>query len=107
VAVECVGAEASIRTAIAATRKGGMVTLVGNMAPQVGFPLQEVVTRQVRVQGSCASCGEYPAVIELLSRGAIRVDALITAVAPLTEGVTWFDRLYRREPNLMKVILRP
>ena len=107
VAVECVGAEASIRTAIAVTRKGGMVTLVGNMAPQVAFPLQEVVTRQVRVQGSCASCGEYPAVIELLSQGAIRVDALITAVAPLAEGVGWFDRLYRREPNLMKVILRP
>lgn len=107
VAVECVGADAPVRAAIAATRKGGAVTLVGNVAPQVGFPLQEVVTRQLRVQGSCASCGEYPAVIDLLARGLIRVDALITAVAPLAEGAAWFDRLYRREPDLMKVILRP
>jgi threonine dehydrogenase-like Zn-dependent dehydrogenase len=66
-----------------------------------------VVTRQIRLQGSCASSGEYPAVIDLLSRGAIRVDPLISAVAPLAEGPAWFERLYRREPGLMKVILRP
>jgi threonine dehydrogenase-like Zn-dependent dehydrogenase len=80
---------------------------VGNVAPAVEIGLQSVVTRQIRLQGSCASSGEYPAVIELMSRGAIRVDSLISAVAPLHEGPLWFDRLYRREGNLFKVILRP
>jgi L-iditol 2-dehydrogenase len=42
-----------------------------------------------------------------MSKGAIRVDPLISAVAPLSEGPAWFERLYRREPNLMKVILKP
>ena len=107
IAVECVGAEAPIRTAIASVRKGGAVTLVGNVTPQVSIPLQEVVTRQIRLQGSCASNGEYPAVIALLASGAIRVDPLISAVAPLTDGPHWFDRLYRKEPGLMKVILKP
>jgi L-iditol 2-dehydrogenase len=107
VAVECVGAEPPIRTAIASVRKGGAVTLVGNVTPQVSIPLQEVVTRQIRLQGSCASNGEYPAAIALMASGALRVDPLISAVAPLTEGAQWFDRLYRREPGLMKVILRP
>ena len=107
VAIECVGATDPIRTAIACVRKGGAVTLVGNLAPNIDLPLQSVVTRQIRVQGSCASCGEYPASIELMSRGAIRVDPLISAVAPLNEGPSWFDRLYRHEPNLMKVILKP
>ena len=106
-AVECVGATDPIRTAIACTRKGGAVTLVGNVAPTVELPLQEVVTRQIRLQGSCASSGEYPKCIELLASGAIKVDSLISAVAPLAEGPQWFDRLYRREGNLMKVILRP
>jgi L-iditol 2-dehydrogenase len=32
---------------------------------------------------------------------------LISAVAPLTEGPAWFDRLYAREKRLMKVILVP
>jgi L-iditol 2-dehydrogenase len=107
VAVECVGASQPVRTAIACVRKGGSVTLVGNVSPSVDLPLQTVVTRQLRLQGSCASSGEYPEVIELLSTGAIRVDPLISAVAPLAEGAAWFDRLYRKESNLMKVILRP
>jgi L-iditol 2-dehydrogenase len=107
VALECVGATDPIRTAIAAVRKGGAVTLVGNVAPDINLPLQSVVTRQIRLQGSCASNGEYPACIALLSAGAIQVGPLISAVAPLEEGPSWFDRLYRHEPNLMKVILRP
>jgi L-iditol 2-dehydrogenase len=107
VALECVGATDPIGTAIAAVRKGGAVTLVGNVAPDINLPLQSVVTRQIRLQGSCASNGEYPACIALLSAGAIQVGPLISAVAPLEEGPSWFDRLYRHEPNLMKVILRP
>ena len=106
-AIECVGATDPVRTAIASVRKGGAVTLVGNIAPTIDLPLQAVVTRQIRVQGSCASCGEYPASIDLMAKGAIRVDPLISAVAPLAEGPAWFGRLYRHEPGLMKVILKP
>jgi L-iditol 2-dehydrogenase len=107
VVIECVGANDSVQTAIGCARKGGAVTLVGNFAPKVELPLQVIVTRQIRLQGSCASSGEYPAVIELMARGIIRVDSLISAVAPLKEGAEWFGKLYRREGNLMKVILQP
>lgn len=107
VAVEAVGATQPIQTAIASVRKGGAVTLIGNVTPTVDLPLQSVVTRQIRLIGSCASAGEYPACIELLARGAIRVEPMITARASLDQGVEWFERLYSREPNLMKVILEP
>jgi L-iditol 2-dehydrogenase len=106
-ALEAVGASDPIRTAIACVRKGGAVTLIGNVTPQIELPLQSVVTRQIRLQGSCASSGEYPACIELLSSGAIRVDAMISARSPLEDAPRWFDRLYRHEPNLMKVIVQP
>ena len=107
VAIECVGATDPVRTAIAAVHKGGAVTLVGNVTPDIDLPLQSVVTRQIRLQGSCASNGEYPACIALMASGAIQVDPLISAVAPLQDGPAWFDRLYRHEAGLMKVILRP
>lgn len=107
VAIEVVGATAPIATAIASLRKGGSVTLVGNVSPKVELPLQAIVTRQIRVQGSCASSGEYPACIDLLARGAIKVDPIISAQAPLADGPSWFARLYAHEPNLMKVILKP
>lgn len=105
--VEAVGKTESIATSIDCVRKGGTVVLVGNITPEVKIPLQKVVSRQLRLQGSCASAGEYPRAIELMSRGEIQVKPLITAVAPLAEGPQWFERLYAREPNLMKVVLTP
>ena len=104
---EAVGATDPIRTAIGCVRKGGTVTLIGNIRPQIDLPLQPVVTRQIRLQGSCASSGEYPECIALMGRGAINVSPMLTAKAPLEEGARWFDRLYSHEPNVMKVVLEP
>jgi L-iditol 2-dehydrogenase len=107
IAMEVVGVQKSVRTAIDSVRRGGTVTLVGNLAPLVEIPLQAVVTRQLRLLGSCASAGEYRECIHLMDTGAINVDPLISALAPLSEGAEWFNRLYAREPGLMKVILQP
>src|SRR5271170_4039980 len=82
VVLEAVGRNETIAAAIDCARKGGKVTLIGNIAPEVSMPLQKVVTRQIRLQGSCASAGEYPEAMELVSTGKIRVGPLITAIAP-------------------------
>lgn len=106
-ALEVVGHQQTVNDAIAAVRKGGAVTLVGNLSPKIEFPLQSVVTREITVQGSCASQGEYPECIRLLESGAIRVEPLITAKATLAEGPEWFARLYRGVPGAMKVLVCP
>src|SRR5207247_10786944 len=105
--IEAVGNSDTVNLAIDSVRKGGRVTLVGNISPTATLPLQKVVARQILLQGSCASAGEYPRAIELVASGAIQVKPLITAVAPLTEGPAWFERLHAREPNLMKIVLTP
>src|SRR5947209_231793 len=107
VALEAVGSTPTVKSAIENVRKGGHVTLIGNVTPNVEIPLQAVVSRELTLQGSAASSGEYPRCIELLASGAIQVDKLITAVAPLEQGAEWFERLHSREPNLMKVVLTP
>ncbi|MEM6470359.1 MAG: galactitol-1-phosphate 5-dehydrogenase [Planctomycetota bacterium] len=107
VAFEVVGATQTIETAIESVRKGGTVTLVGNLAPRVEVGLQAIVTRELSLLGSCASNGEYPECIELLRTGAIKVAPLITATAALDEGPEWFERLYAGEKGAMKVILQP
>src|ERR1700677_393257 len=86
IAVEVVGVQKSIVAAIENVRRGGTVTLVGNLAPAVEIPLQTVVTRQLKLQGSCASAGEYRECIRLMDSGAINVDPLMSAIAPLSEG---------------------
>ena len=106
-AFEAVGIEATVGLAVRCVRKGGAVTLVGNVAPQVELPLQMVVTRELTLSGTCASAGEYPACLDMMARKAIDPAPLLGTVAPLADGASWFDRLYRKEPGLLKVVLAP
>jgi len=107
IAIEAVGTTTTVKSAIEGVRKGGIVTLIGNLSKEVELPLQSVVTRQIRLQGSCAIAGEYPEVLKLIGEGKVNVGAMLSATAPLSEGAEWFDRLYKKEPGLMKVVLNP
>jgi len=69
--------------------------------------LQKVVTSEINVKGSCAICGEYEIVLDMIAGGALKVDDMISAVAPLSEGAEWFHKLYNKENNYNKVILTP
>jgi L-iditol 2-dehydrogenase len=107
IAFEVVGIGPTLQSAIASLKKGGSLTLVGNLKPTVDFPLQSVVTRQISLYGSCASAGEYQDCLDLIESGKVDVDSFISAVPPLSEGASWFERLHAGEPGLMKVILKP
>lgn len=106
-AVEAVGITPTIDLAVNAVRKGGKVALVGNLSPRIDLPLQAVVTRQITLYGSCASAGEYPACLDMIASGRVKVDEMISAVVPLADAAGWFERLYRGEPGLKKVIVTP
>ena len=104
---EVVGAAAPLDLAIRSVRKGGQVVLIGNLQPNTPFPLQEVVTRQITIKGSCSCAGEYPEAIRRIQVGSIQVEPLLSAVAPLAEGAGWFKRLYDNKEGLLKVVLQP
>jgi len=107
ISFEAVGKSESVNIAIDVLRKGGKTVLIGNISPKVEFPLQKVVTRELKVLGSCAIRGEYDVVLSLMETGMISVDDQISAVAPLSEGAIWFNKLYRKEEELNKIILVP
>jgi L-iditol 2-dehydrogenase len=107
VAFEVVGISETVNLSIESVRRGATVTLVGNLSPTTEIPLQKVVTQQIRLQGSCAICGEYPAVLDMIARGEVNVEAILSAEAPLSEGAEWFRRLYNKESGLIKVVLKP
>jgi L-iditol 2-dehydrogenase len=77
------------------------------LAPEINFPLQSVVTRELSVLGSCASAGEYSLALEAVASGKIKVDPIISAVADLKDGASWFDRLRNNNEGLLKVVLQP
>jgi L-iditol 2-dehydrogenase len=106
-AFEVVGLGATVDLAVNCVRKGGTVTLIGNVAPRVELPLQTVVTREISLIGSCASAGEYPACLDLIASGKINVTEFVSGTAPLGEGARWFERLRAGEKGLMKILLKP
>ncbi|MEO6004122.1 MAG: galactitol-1-phosphate 5-dehydrogenase [Opitutus sp.] len=107
-AFEVVGVSATLNLALTTLRRGGRAVLVGNLAPKTDFPLQAVVTREITLFGSCGSAGEYPLCLDLVARGVIRVQPIISAVAKLESGPAWFEKLSGKEGGQhMKVILTP
>jgi len=101
------GTNDSFNTSVNSVRKGGTLVLVGNFTPVVEFPLQKVVTGELKILGSCAICGEYETVLEYMKTGKITVHDQIGQVAPLSEGAYWFDRLHNKKDIQGKVILVP
>lgn len=106
-AIEAVGITATVDVAIRSVRKGGTVTLVGNMAPSVDIPLQVLVMREITLHGSCGSQLDFPESIDLIASGKVNVDPMISARITLDHTKEYFDRLYKQEAGLMKVIVCP
>jgi L-iditol 2-dehydrogenase len=110
VSFEVVGYTPTLNLAINVLKRGGACVLVGNLSPKTqDFPMQAVVTKELSLLGSCASTGvDYPLCLDLIARGVISVQPMIEAVAPLSEGATWFEKLSAKDGGkYMKVLLAP
>ncbi len=107
IALDAVGIESTVHACLYSVRKGGNVTAIGNLAPEITLPLQHIVSHQITLRGSNASSGEFASSLQLIQSGRVDVDSLISKVAALEEGADYFTRLYNREAGLMKVILEP
>ena len=105
--IDAVGAAETAETAIRSVRRDGLVVLVGNVSPSISVPLQYIVNRQIALKGSCASSGEYPACLELVQRGEVDLQTIMSEKISLDDAPQWFERLYKGDPDTLKVIINP
>ena len=106
IAIDATGIESTVNLCVRSVHLDGRVVLIGNLAPNINFPLQYVVTHQISLFGSCASAGEYPACLDLIASGQVEVDSMISKVAPLAEGDLWMNKIFNREDGLTKIVFR-
>ena len=104
---EVVGANGPVALAIDSLRLGGTCVLVGNLSPEVKFPLQKVVTRELNVFGTCGIAHEVPECVELIASGKIDVEPLISARSSLDEAADWFAKLEAGDQPWLKVLVCP
>lgn len=105
--LEVVGAPATARQSVELVRHGGAVTWVGNAAPLVEVPMQEIVTRELTVRGSYAFSGEFARALELLGSGQLDLAPLAVLRAGLDDGPALIRELAQGTLEAVKVVLEP
>ena len=105
--LEAVGIAPTVAQSIAIARPGGTVTWVGNSAPEVPSPMQQVVTRELTIRGAYGFVDEFAAAIDALSAGWPDAHRLIERTARLEEGEGLFRDLAAGTVPAVKVVLVP
>ena len=104
---EAVGIAATVAQSVAAARPGGHVTWIGNSAPAVEVPMQQLVTRELTVRGAYGFVDEFEQAADALAAGWIDARRLIECVAPLEDGPDLFRQLAEGSLSAVKVVLTP
>ena len=106
VILECSGAEACVQMGIYVARRGGTFVQAGMGKEKVTFPITAVCTQGLTVKGSIRYlAGCYPAAIDLISSGKIKVKQLITNRFKFEESEEAFELVRQGRPDVFKVMI--
>ena len=84
VAMEVVGSPATFTTAISTIRRGGRLCVVGYSDQAAPLPLGRLMFFEEEIVGSLGCRpADFPAIIELVRRGRVQLDPMITGRVPL------------------------
>lgn len=109
VVVECSGARGTLADAVALSRPGGTVVLVGFHGGEESVPLLDVVLGERRLLGTASHLWDVDvaAAVALLRRGVVDTAPLLTATVPLERVVPdGFERL-RADRSALKILVDP
>lgn len=103
---ECVGAEATIASAIACARKGSAIVIVGVVAKPVSVDMGFVQDHELTLLGTAMYRTEnYLTAIELASTGRVELDPLISAHLPFQKYAEAYRLIDEQKDKVMKVII--
>lgn len=104
--IDSAGVSATLRQAIEWVRPNGQIVKVGWGPQPIGFSLDPIVQKNVRIQGSFShNWPVWEKVIRLLSTGKLDVSRIIGGVWPLTEWEEAFRQM--KNGDVIKSVLRP
>jgi threonine dehydrogenase-like Zn-dependent dehydrogenase len=99
--VEASGSESGFATALDLLRPHGKMVLKSTFQGNTNLEMWRVVVDEITIVGS--RCGKFAPALELLEKGLVNVEDLISEEFPLEKGVQAMDRA--AEKGVMKVLL--
>ena len=103
VSIEVSGAAPGFELALNLLRPKGRLVLKSTFNAPTTIDAARIVVDEISIVGS--RCGRFKPALDLLSKGAVDVDSLISEEYRLSEGVHAMDRAGAR--GILKVLLRP
>lgn len=101
VVVEASGGASGFALALELLRPQGTLVLKSTFHGATPIDAARVVVEEIRVIGS--RCGRFAPALDLLARGAVEVESLISEVVSLDRGVAALELAAR--PGVLKVVL--
>jgi threonine dehydrogenase-like Zn-dependent dehydrogenase len=106
--MEASGSNEAMQQAIAVTRMGGTVSVVGLAeTPVPEFDMGNAAVRDLNIITSVASPNSFPQTLRLMAKGRIRARPLISHELPLSETSKAFDIQINHPADRIKILLRP
>jgi (R,R)-butanediol dehydrogenase/meso-butanediol dehydrogenase/diacetyl reductase len=107
VAIDCVGIQSSGPLAVDLARKAGTAVIVGISSAPSEFSFMTLWATEKIVLGSQGYAREASFVLDLLAKGKINADGLVTAKVPLGDGVEkGFEELANNPEKHLKILLQ-
>lgn len=104
--IDAAGVSATLQVALSLVRPNGQITKVGWGPQPLGFSVDPMVQKNVRLQGSFSHHWTiWERVIALLTSGQLNVKPIIGGIWPITEWHQAFEKMHRGE--VVKSILKP
>jgi len=100
---------AAIRQAIAATRRGGSISVPGVYAGWIhGFLFGDVFEKGLSIKGGQTHAQNYmPELLEHIAKGDLHPEAIITHTLPLAQAAHGYEIFEKKEQDCRKVVLTP
>ncbi len=103
VVVEASGSSSAFTTAVGLLRPRGVLVLKSTFHGTTEINAASIVVDEISIIGS--RCGRLAPALDLLRKGAIDVDSLISEEYPLRDGLLAMERAAKK--GILKVFLRP
>lgn len=107
VVFDVVGIQSVSVMGITLLKKGGTQVLVGLFDQSISYPVQKIISKEIKLIGSYISGNEYNECISLIDREKIDISYLIQNYVPMSQGPEWFEKLIKKEKGLYKVVFNP